>query len=121
MIEIYRLFVDEEPHIAYRTLRIDRQEEKPLLDLDLARRRHRFAPPHALDNLVDVDVPPTAGCRIDDFNPRLFAAKVFDVPSGPVEPFRSARPVVRSRRGANRLPRPPGDSCTSSPGVFRHR
>ena len=49
-------------------------------------------------NLIDVDVPPSAGSPVDDFDPRLLAFQVPHVPVMPVEML-----AVLSNRGPHGL------------------
>ena len=65
------------------------------VDDHLADGRHDPSARVALDDLIHVDVPPTALARVDDPEDGLLPLELGDVPRGPFEPFRAARFVVR--------------------------
>ena len=56
--------------------------------------------PIALDDLVDVDMPPAARLLVDDPHHGGLALQFLNVPRGPVELFGTAGLVVRAGRGS---------------------
>jgi len=83
---------------------IDREMDEAILDDHLSGdERHPFLPIR-LDDLIDVDMTPTALPTVDDPEDGLLTDQIGDVPVLPVEPLGAAGPIVGSGRGPGHGP-----------------
>ena len=72
------------------------EDDVVVLDADILEGRNHPFTAVALDDVVDVDVPPSAGGPVDDFDPGGFIQQIADVPGVGVKAFGASRFAVRT-------------------------